>query len=276
MRRLTLTLSLILIISPLVIGQSDTIYTNNEKIACSVTEVAPDVIKFNYEGESLVNSLYKNSIQKIVFKSGRIQTFSESTSFKTVQEPTDYENVTITQVEGEIKGLYKIGDVSSKAKGTTTLSNQERVKERAYRKLKMQAAMQGANIVYITSQRTEGNKWGGYYQSGSSAEANLSGVAYSSSLPSFNDFEKILGDKRRFVATKLTKLWGSASDLTENPISSNFQIEDIINENGLIVIKGKLEGKSKFSKFKVASFSDSAFNIFFKSKSTVFNVTVKI
>ena len=50
---------------------------------------------------------------------------------------------TITQVEGEIKGLFKVGEVSSKAKGTTTFSNQERVKERAYKKLKIQAAMMG-------------------------------------------------------------------------------------------------------------------------------------
>src|ERR1017187_4120150 len=113
-------------------GQADTIFSNNEKIPCNVKEITPEAVRYSFPGEELINSVYKNTVQKIVFKNGRVQTFAESTSFKKVDSVGDFDNVTITAVENEILGLYKLGDVSSKAKGTTVYSNQVRVKERAY------------------------------------------------------------------------------------------------------------------------------------------------
>lgn len=268
--------SVAIMLTALCFGQTDTIFLNNEKIACSVKEITPDAVKYAYPGEDLINSVYKNSIQKIVFKSGRVQTFAEATSFKKISGVDDFENVTITQVESEVKGLFKVGDVSSKAKGTTTLSNQERVKERAYRKLKIGAAMMGANIVYLTNQRTEGNKMGGYYQSGSSAETNLSGVAYTNQLPSFDDFNAILGGKRNFYTTELAKMWSSASDMTKTPSQKIFRINSITNENGIIMIDGNLEEVSKYKKFRVVSFDKEYFNVYYEDKSTSYNIKIKI
>jgi len=268
--------SFLLVITVSVFAQTDTIFSNNQMILCHVKEVQPDVIKFTYPGEDISNSIYKNIVQKIAFRSGRVQMFSESTSYKTVNKPKDYENVTITQVESEVKGLFKIGDVSSKSKGTTTLSNQERVKERAYRKLKMQAAMQGANVVYLTNQRTEGNKAGGYFQASSSAETNLTGIAYSSQLPDIKKFKALIANKKEFIASTKIKLWGSASDLKVVETSSKFEVFEIINENGLIVLKGKLEGVSKINTFRVSTFSESDFNIFYEGKSSVYNSVIEL
>jgi len=270
-------LTSILVISTILsFGQTDTIFSNNEKIPCSVKEVTPDAVKYTFIGEDLITTIYKNIVQKIVFKSGRVQIFSESTSFKKVASVTDFENVTVTQVESEVRGLFKVGDVSSKAKGTTTLSNQERVKERAYDKLKIQAAMQGANIIYLTDMRTEGNKPGGYYQYGSSSEASLTGVAYTTQLPSFKDFESLVKDKRNFIAMHVWKLFSSSSDMTEMDIQTKFKITNIINENGLIILEGQLDGVSKYSKFRVVSFSSDSFNIFYEDKSTAYNIKIKI
>ncbi|NWJ52202.1 MAG: hypothetical protein HXX14_15205 [Bacteroidetes bacterium] len=275
MKKQVLT-SIAILIAAICFGQSDTIFSNNQKIACSVKELTPDAVKYTYPGEDLINSIYKNSVQKIVFKNGRVQTFAEATSYKTVASVNDYENVTITQVEGEVKGLFKIGDVSSKAKGTTTLSNQERVKERAYKKLKIQAAMMGANIIYLTNQRTEGNKMGGYFQSGSTAETNLTGIAYTNQLPDIEDFKKIIADKRDFQAVFETKLWSSASDMSLAALENKFTISEITNENGLIMIKGQLEGVSSYSKFRVVSFTKEFFNIFYEDKSTVYNIRIQL
>ena len=268
--------TIVIVLTTLAFGQTDTIFSNNEKIACSVKEVTPDAVKYSFPGEDLTTTIYKNSVQKIVFKSGRVQTFSESTSFKKVEKVADFDNVSITQVESEIKGLFKVGDVSSKAKGTTTLSNQERVKERAYRKLKIQAAMQGANIIYLTNQRTEGNKMGGYYQSGSTAETNLTGVAYTTQLPSFKDFEKLIPEKRDFLAIQEIKLWSNATDLSITDIQTRFKITNIINENGLIMIEGQLDGVSKYSKFRVVTFSNEYFNIFYEDKTTAYNIKIEL
>src|SRR5690606_16903493 len=224
----TILLANLFFVTTFTFAQNDTIFLNNEKILCSVKEITEDAVKFSYPEEELVNSIYKNSVQKIVFKNGRIQTFSESTSFKSIKNVDDYENVSITQVESEIRGLFKIGEVSSKAKGTTTLSNQERVKERAYRKLKIEAAMMGANIVYLTNQRTEGNKMGGYFQSGSSAETNLSGVAYSNVLPNHEDFKKLIQGTTLFTSTARYKLWSSDSDVSKEDYEKQFSITNII------------------------------------------------
>ena len=268
--------SIAIILATFCFGQSDTIFSNNQKISCSVKELTSDAVKYTFSGEDLVNSIYKNSVQKIVFKSGRVQTFAEATSYKTVESVDDFENVTITQVEGEIKGLYKIGDVSSKAKGTTTLSNQERVKERAYKKIKIQAAMMGANIIYLTNQRTEGNKMGGYFQSGSAAETNLTGIAYTNKLPDYEEFKKLINNRINLSLINEAKLWSSASDMSVKDLTGQLTINEITNENGLIMIDGQLEGVSNYSKFKVVSFTKEYFNIFYEDKSTAYNIKIKL
>ena len=257
-------------------AQSDTIVSNNEKIPCTVKEITPDAVKYSFVGEDLTNTLYKNMVQKIVFKNGRTQTFSEATAFKKVVDVRDYENVTITQVESEIKGLFKLGDASAKAKGTTTLSNQERVKERAYRKFKIQAAMQGGNSIYLTNQRTSGNLQGSWYQASASAEASLTGVVYSNELPNYDNFKKLIGDKTKFNTTYEYTLYSCLSDLTRCAIHKQFTLFTLKNENGLIMIEGKLDGESKYSRFRVVSYSKESFTIFYEDKDAQYNIIIKL
>jgi hypothetical protein len=265
---------LFLVQSTLCHAQVDTVYSNNEKIACSIKEVTPDAVKFTYPGEDVVNSVYKNTIQKIVFKSGRVQTFAETTSYKAVSSVMDFENVSVTTLESEVRGLYKLSDVSSKAKGTTVFSSQERVKDRAYRKMKIQAAMFGANVILLSSQRTEGNKFGGYFQSGSSAETNLTGIAYSNKLPDFNEFKKTLGSATDFKATKRYELGASFSDVEQEDINKAFTVTNIINENGIIFIEGQLKDEGHVQKFQVPYFEANSFSIAYKYKGTAYNFTI--
>lgn len=255
-------------------AQMDTVFLNNQKIACSVKEITPDAIKYTYPGEDVLNSVYKNTVQKIVFKSGRVQTFAEATSYKTVNSVTEYDKVTITSVESEVHGLFKISDVSSKAKGTTVYSSQERVKDRAYKKMKIQAAMFGANIIYLTNQRTEGNKYGSYFTSGSTAETNLTGIAYSNTLPDYAQFQKLIQGKDKLTAIEKYELGASDSDMSADPIEKPFKITTVTNENGIIMIDGDLKGENDEHRFQVASFNDSGFNIAYKHKGTAYNVRI--
>jgi hypothetical protein len=255
-------------------AQMDTVIVNNEKIACSVKEITPDAIKYTFPGEDVVNSVYKNTVQKIIFKSGRVQTFAESTSYKPITSVMDYDKVTITTIESEVRGLYKLGDVSSKAKGTTTLSNQERVKERAYRKFKIEAAMLGANIILLSNQRTEGNKVGYYFSS--KAETNLTGIAYCNVLPDFERFKKLVGLKKDFFAVKQYKLWSSDSDVSQSDIIKPFTIDNIINDNGIIYLEGNLKGEKNISKFQLVNFSEGNFSIQYKDGETDYNLIVRI
>ena len=139
-------------------AQVDTIYTHEGVIPCNITEITETAAKYQYPGESHSNSLSLNAVSKIVFRSGRVQEFAARTSFRRLSSPMEWEQVSIASVESEVQGLYKIDDVSSKAKGTTEFSNQERVKRRALDKMKMQAAILGGNVVYMVQMRSDGTK----------------------------------------------------------------------------------------------------------------------
>lgn len=275
MKKNLFSFSALLALSLNVIAQTDTLYTNNQKLSCTIKEVTEGAVKYTYPNEDLVNTVYKNSVQKIVFKSGRVQVFTEASSFKVVSSVPEFDKVTVTAVENEVKGLYKIGDVSSKAKGTTGFSNQERVKDRAYRKLKIQAAMMGANIVYLTNQRTEGNKFGGYFQAGSSAETNLTGVSYSNVVPDVANFKKLLNARTDFVAYEEYRLGGSSSDYSYKESAGKFSLSNVHDDNGIITIEGELEGLNKVNQFRLVGVSNDHFNIFYRDKSTVYNISVR-
>lgn len=266
MKKLRLLTAVLSLVAGQALAQTDTIFTNNEKIACQVREITEDAVKFVYPGEDVPNSLYKNSILKIVFKSGRVQTFSQATTLPQVNNVDDFDKVTVTAVEGEIKGLYKLGDVSAKAVGTTELSNQERVKKRAYNKLKIQAALMGANIVFLTHQRTEGNRIG-YWES-KSAETNLSGVAYTNILPDYEAFAALIREHESapMSITQEAYLSNTASDLSKYAKNKEFRIEGIENSNGLILVNGD---------YRVTSFDDKGFNLYQRTKSKSSNFRIE-
>lgn len=259
-----------------VYAQVDTVYTNNQKIACSVKEITPDAVKYTYPGEDVINSVYKNTVQKIIFKSGRVQTFAEATSYKVIKGVLDFNNVTMTSVESEVKGLYKLSDVSAKAKGTTVYSSQERVKDRAYKKLKIQAAMFGANVILLTDQRTEGNKYGSYYTSGSTTETNLTGIAYSNTTPDYEAFKKLIGDKTDFIAANRYELGASDADVSLEEVDKPFKLSKVDNENGVVYLEGNLKGETNIFRFQLASITEGTFSFAYKWKGTAYNFLVKL
>jgi hypothetical protein len=252
-------------------GQADTIFSNNEKIPCLVKEITPDAVKFVYLKEEMVNAMYKNAIQKIVFKNGRTQTFSEASALRKVIRPDNYEHVTITQLESEVKGLFKIGEVSAKAKGTTRFSNQDRVKKRAYRKMKSSAAMMGANTVYLLHQRDEGNRLGGV-----TAETSLTGVAYSNVLPNFEEFSKLIEGKKKFIAIQEVTLFSGGSKMNTSDIMIAFEMFDLTNVDGRIMMNGILQTQLENFIYRVVSFDKDHFYLYYETKDMAYNIKVRI
>ena len=252
-------------------SQHDTIVTNNEKIICTIKEITVDGVRFTYPDEDLINTIFKNTVEKITFKSGRVQQFAEATSFKTVSGPQDFDNVSITKVESEVKGLYKLANVSAKAKGTTVYANMERVKERAYRKMKMEAAMQGANVVFLTQQQTQGNQYGTDYQAANTTETNIDGVAYANKIPKFEEFKAKVGDLSKYNVITRLKLWSGGTEIENDELVSTLTINSVANESGLIMIYGTIP-KIKEEKFRVVSFNDSNFVLVYEDKSTLYNL----
>jgi hypothetical protein len=181
--------------------------------------------------------------------------------------------VTLTAVESEVKGLFKLGDVSAKAKGATSLSNQERVKERAFRKMKIEAAMMGANIIYLTHQKSEGSQSG--YLHSSNAATSLTGVAYTNQLPRYDDFIKLIDSRKDFVTISENKMWTSDAKVSKTSANKTFKIINIINDNGIVTIEAELSGVTNYHKFRLSNFTNEAFSIYYQDKSTAYNYEIK-
>lgn len=138
------------------ISPVDTIFKmNGDILPVKITEINESNIKFIYPGEEFTNSIGKNSVLKIKFKSGRIQEFAPALNLVNVKSCLDWENVQISNIETEVSGLMKIDNIGAKAKGNTTMSSLGKLQSRAYNKIKMETAMLGGNVCYIINQNTE-------------------------------------------------------------------------------------------------------------------------
>lgn len=261
----------LLLITSVCFAQLDTIYLANEKLAVEVREVTVDAVKFTYPKEDIANSIFKNTIQKIIFRSGRVQIFSEATNFKKVNSIKDWELVSISQVESEVRGLYKLGDVSAKAQGGTTLTGMERIKDRAFKKLKIQAAMMGANIVYMTQLNSAGAQHG--YWASKAAETSLSGVAYSNSLPDKSGFDRLIFEKKKFEVREKIILYSNAKDASEISSKGTFELNDVAVDGKLFYVIGKLN-RGKEIRYRVTRFDTDSFTIVYEDKNTLYNYII--
>lgn len=127
-----------------------------------VKEVSENSVKFIYPNEQSINTLSKNTIEKIEFESGRTESMSEKIIIKGKE---DWQKVVITNLESDVQGLTKGSELKAKAKGTT-FTSQGRVEERAFEKLKKEAAAKGYHTLLIL---TTTGKSGSPYSSASSS-----------------------------------------------------------------------------------------------------------
>ena len=281
---------ILILIPTIAFSQYDTIFSTNGKIIGSVKEIGESSIKFSYPNEDLINNLNKNVIKKIVFKSGRVQTFSNMSGYRSIKSGLDYENVLISQVFEEVRGLYKIGEASAKAKGTTELSSIEKVKERAIRKMKITAAMQGANVIYLTQITTTDNipgetgPNGKIIKEGQPTQTSVSGIAYSSEMPSFDEFKQVIGNRKIFSVIALYEFenvfnildpFNSNTDIKVKTINRTMELNSIVEESGLIYIQAKIEKESN-NNFRVIFFNNEEFTIEYKTDKGVYNYRIRI
>lgn len=263
-------------------SQYDTIFSNDEKIVCTVKEITPEAVKYCYPNEDLINSVFKNTIQKIIFKSGRVQVFAESINLKTINSVDDYENVSFSRTANEVAGLYKLGEVGAKAAGNTALSNMEKVKERAERKVKIQAAMLGANVVLLNQFATTENRLGTYYTSAKPTSTNIAGIAYSNKLPVYDAFVNLMNNKLQFMLHdyEVDKLSTGDYQYTKFSDSGKIIINKIYNEDGFIMLDAHVDGFDN-TIFRVINFSNDGFTLECSDnadimENNIYNIRVKL
>ncbi len=271
-----LTLSLIFLLNIPFTGfaQMDTLFLYNKKIPCSVKEITSDAVKFIYPQEDIIHTIYKNNIRQLYLKSGRVILFQETAALKNILDVEDNDKISISVVDAEVKGLFKLGEVSSKAKGTTLFANQDRVNERAYRKLKIEAAMMGASTIFINHQKSEGYRPGIIFLTGSSAETSLTGIAYSHELPDPAAFTRKVNNKTAFNTTAAYKIWSGGSDAKKRSVSRGFSLSKIITEQGITTLEGTLTGVPDYKRFRLVNFDETSFTIFYKDKNTAYQYRI--
>ena len=165
---LTLTIALISVFA----YSQDKIYTHKgDSIVCKVTEMGEKTIKYKYEGEELTNSITKNLVSQVKFANGRTQKVSDKVVVASV---LDWEKVIITNVESDVEGLTRVGEMMAKASSGWRTTNQGKMEKKAMDKLKKDAAAQGCHIVLLLT--TTGK--GGHYGVSGGTKASVTGVAY--------------------------------------------------------------------------------------------------
>ena len=248
----------------------DSIFTTDGMIVATVKEVTPEAVKFTYPGEDVVNSLYKNTVFKIHFSSGRNEVLNDRIPAKEIHGVDDWANVTISNAEGEVKPLVRLGEIYSKATGSTRYSNINNVKLRAFKKMKIEAAMLGGSVVYILNQETVGATRNG------PARANISGIAYTSKTPDFENFKKVLSAGNVFDYTERQNLGNNNADVQKQvPLhQKQLTLGDVRIESPFIVVKTNLMNE-KTSELYVVYYDAEKIVLMSRHKNTVYNFVLK-
>jgi len=162
-------------------AQQDTIFkANGDQLFVHIKEVTETSVKYVFPKEDALNTVNKSSIKKISYKSGRQDFFESQLSLLDITSCLDWNKVHLSNIETEITGLRKVANLGAKAQGMTTWSSTVKLQDRAYDKIKMQAAMLGANMVYIIEQNTEEAVHGGRTGSAKLPGVTVSGSCYTS------------------------------------------------------------------------------------------------
>lgn len=250
----------------------DSIFTSEGLILANVKSVEPEVINYAYPNEEVVTSIYKNTVMKIRFKSGRIQNFTEAFALRTLSSVYDYEQVSLTSLEIETKGLVKLDEVFTKAVGTTVFSNITQVKERAFRKMKIQAAMLGGNLLYMLDQSTVGNQVGSRYQSGKATETILSGIVYTNMLPKLDNVKKFIGNKKYLQSYVYISIGQNSTEIDNvNEIMPVFELGNIYEDRGFVYLNARAKSIDN-QIFRVSYADKDKIGIVWKDGKKIYNI----
>lgn len=224
--------------------QPDVLFLLDGQKEVSIKEVGLNSIKYSYPNEETVYTISRYQVTKIVFSSGREEVFESP--IKEVNGLDDFERVFITYNPEDISGLEPMGELFSKATGVTTLSSINEVKNRALDKLKAEAAMIGANVVFIGDVYQRGNQFGGQNQAGSSTQTTFNGTGYSTKkidpakvkdLVNSRSFHHYQTHKLNRNAWSPERTIATTYGADRKPIM--FRITEVLEKDGEIYIKTK-------------------------------------
>jgi hypothetical protein len=251
--------------------QLDTLYTLDKKIIASVKEVSPEQVSYVLPNDQVIHKVSKHGVVKIVYSSGSTEQ-NKLSKQPIITGPEEWEKVIVVDQSDATQGLYKICDISVSASRVDWFrSNKSKLHENAKRELKMIAAMQGGNVVYLTSQSSgvlgsstylypnnyRGRNYGyyGHTTSYGSVE-NLNGSVFSSKLLDTLAFQNLANTEpscRLFSKLKMRYYNGKIID--QEFRTQEFTLKKYTIENGNIIIHQELKG-IPVNQFRVTYFDE--------------------
>lgn len=249
----------------------DSIFTSEGLILANVKSVEPEVIKYAYPNEEVIISIYKNTVTKIRYKSGRVQDFAEKFALKTLNSVYDFDQVSLTRLESETKGLIRLDEVFARSLASPFSNNFSKAQEIAQKKIKIQAAMMGGNIVYLFNQdfvqepTTE-------YQFGSGPGVVLSGVVYSNAVPKLSEVKRIIGKNNSFKPHLYTSIGLNDTNLERGyDFPPLLFIKNIYEEEGLVFLEAKAKNIDN-QKFRVIFLKNDVIGIVWRDSRRIYNI----
>ena len=269
-RSIIILISLLSVIRVFAQETLDSIFTKTDILPVHIKEVSDESVKFNYPGEDVVNSLKIESVNRIVFKSGRVQTFKEAPSYRMVVDGLDWEHVSVIQTEGQLSGLYLLDDVSAKAKAMTGFGSVGKMENRAMMKLKIETAMNGGNVVYVTQQNSSSRS------QVSNSSSVVSGVAYSNKIPDYSDFSNLLNKNSDFRLIEKHELGVNSTDISVKILPGETIRFDRAEQSGNLVYVYANISNEDSNKFRVSYFDTEKIILVYRDKKHIYNLIFSI
>ncbi len=141
-------------------SQDKVVLVKGDTILSKVIEISDNQITYRYftEPNGPLYKINKNTISKIIYESGRIESYETQLSEVDTQtkflgankwkyvELKDYSEVGITYNSSEIQGMERVGEVSGEGGGLTN----EYAQQQAIRRIKKKAFSKGGKVVLIS------------------------------------------------------------------------------------------------------------------------------
>lgn len=258
-------------------SQPDTIYARSGPILCEVVEVGLQTVTYTYPGEKVVNNILRTAVEKIVFSNGRVQRFEEYKAYNPVLHAGDFKKVEVVSTEGDILGLTRIGRVTAKAKGATAWSGAINIQNRAVKKLLIESAMLGGNVVLLTQQSTTPSRAGSDVAPAQAAYSLQSGSVYTNNPIDIQAFKNRAGEQTTFEVSRRFWIGRNSSDLLQSPVTGFFQLRTIEEKDGQVFLVGEFKNfrtvsggaasLAPYRKFRLTSFDDTSFTVHFVQES---------
>lgn len=133
---------------------TDVIYQHDgKKLLVDVKKIYLNDLYYSFPGETKVHKMDQRLVQKIEYKSGKVEVLNETPP--KVREVGDYRKVKVTSNPDDVEGLIEVAKLEAPAEGSSRGNSSLKSLERtATIVLRRKAALVNADIILITDKKS--------------------------------------------------------------------------------------------------------------------------